>query len=76
MADVCYGPRNSSTLVMVMSQEGSINKPDEEARAVEKRINDLQVFKEPLSPVATLKYKNKKVLDEDSYIGVIWLCLY
>jgi hypothetical protein len=76
MADVCYGPGNSSTLVMVMSQEGSINKPDEEARAVEKRINDLQVFKEPLSPVATLKYKNKKVLDEDSYIGVIWLCLY
>lgn len=61
---------------MVMSQEGSINKPDEEARAVEKRINDLQVFKEPLSPVATLKFKNKKVLDEDSYIRVIWLCLY
>jgi hypothetical protein len=61
---------------MVMSQEGSINKPDEEARAVEKRINDLQVFKEPLSPVATLEFKNKKVLDEDSYIRVIWLCLY
>jgi hypothetical protein len=61
---------------MVMSQEGSINKPDEKACAVEKRINDLQVFKEPLSPVTTPRFKNKKVLDEDSYIGVIWLCLY
>jgi hypothetical protein len=61
---------------MVMAQDGSINKPGEEARAVEKRVNDLQVFKEPLSPVATLKFGNKKVLDEDSYIRVIWLCLY
>lgn len=59
-----------------MSQEGSINEPGEEARAVEKRVNDLQVFKEPLSPVATPKFRNKKVLDEDSYTRVIWLCLY
>jgi len=59
-----------------MSQEGSINKPGEKEFAVEKRINDLQVFKEPLSHVATPKFKTKKVLDEDSYIRVIWLCLY
>jgi len=70
------GERNSCTLVMVMSQEGSINKPGEKAFAVEKHINDLQVFKEPLSPVATPKFKTKKVLDEDLYIRVIWLCLY
>ena len=60
---------------MVMSLEGSINKPDEKAFALEKRVHDLQVFKEPLSPVATPKFKTKKVLDEDSYIRVICLCL-
>jgi len=61
---------------MVMSLEGSISKPGEKEFAVEKRIHDLQVFKEPLSPVATPNFKTKKVLDEDSYIQVIWLCLY
>lgn len=56
---------------MVMSQEGSINESGEKAFAAEKRINDLQVFKEPMSPVATPKFKTKKVLDEDCYIRVI-----
>jgi hypothetical protein len=59
---------------MVMSPEGSINKPGEEAFAVEKRINDLEVFKEPLPPVATPKFKSKKVLEEDAYIRVTGLC--
>lgn len=61
---------------MVMSQESSITSPGGKAFAVEKRVNDLQVFKEPLSPVASPKFKTKKVLDEDSYIRVSWLCLY
>lgn len=61
---------------MVMSQESSVSSPGGKALAVEKRVNDLQVFKEPLSPVATPKFKTKKVLDEDSYIRVSWLCLY
>lgn len=61
--------------VMVMSQEG-INKPDEKVVAAEKRISDVQVFKEPLPPVATPNFKTKKVLDEDIYIRVIGLCSY
>jgi hypothetical protein len=58
-----------------MSQE-DINKSGEKVVAAEKRINDLQVFKEPLPPVATPQFKTKKVLDEDVYIRVIGLCSY
>jgi hypothetical protein len=50
-----------------------VNKPTEEALAVEKRLGELQVFKEPRSQLVTPKIKTKKVLDEDSYIQVIWL---
>jgi hypothetical protein len=57
---------------MVMSEESStVNKPGESAVAVEKRVNELAVFKEPALPVTTSKFKTKKVLDEDSYIRVL-----
>jgi hypothetical protein len=61
---------------MVMPQESSVvNNTGEKALAVEKRMADLQVFKEPVLPLTTSKFRTKKVLDEDSYIQVIWFYL-
>jgi hypothetical protein len=50
-----------------------VNKPNEKALAAEKRVSELQIFKEPVSQVVTPKIKMKKVLDEDSYIQVMRL---
>jgi hypothetical protein len=49
-----------------------VNKPNEKSFGAEKRIGELQVFKEPGSQLP--KIKMKKVLDEDSYIQVMLLC--
>jgi hypothetical protein len=57
----------------MLQEVNIVNKHGEKALAVEKSTCELQVFKEPLSRPVTPKIKTKKVLDEDSYIQVMWL---
>jgi hypothetical protein len=57
-----------------MLQEVNIlNKHGEKTLSVEKSTCELQAFKEPLSRLVAPNIKTKKVLDEDSYIQVMWL---
>jgi hypothetical protein len=57
----------------MLHETTSVKKPGEKALAVEKCMDELRLFKEPLPLALTPKIKTKKVLDEDSYIRVIWL---